>query len=118
MNRSVYLVVGFLFEAGCLAGTVLVKAFFHLLFQPLRNWFGVKCLAHNFVLDFELTPFRMIASDFLLSDLAVELADFETEQHFLLPGHERLHEESAIHLMLVADRHKQDVTTAPSIIDA
>ena len=116
MNRSVYRVVGFLFEAGGLAGAVLVKAFFHLFFHPLRDGFGAKCLAHNFVLDFELTPARMIASDFLFSDLAVELADFETEQHFLLPGHERLHEESAIHVALVIDRHRQNVTTAHSII--
>jgi hypothetical protein len=96
-----------------LAGAKLFQALLHQLFQPLRNWFGAKCLAHNFV----LTPFWMIASDSLFSDLAVELADFETEQHFLLPGHERLHEESAVHPPLVADRHKQDVTTTASIID-
>jgi hypothetical protein len=38
--------------------------------------------------DFQFAPFGMFASDFLFSDLSVELADFETQQHFLLPGHE------------------------------
>jgi hypothetical protein len=96
---------GFLFEADGLAGAVFVKALFHLFFQPLRNWFGAKCLAHNFVHYFKLTPFRMIASEFLFSDLAVELADFQTKQDLLLPGHERLHKESAIPVTPVADSH-------------
>jgi len=61
--------------------------------------------------DFQFAPFGMFASDFLFSDLAVELADFETEQHFLLSGHERLHERSAIHATTVSDHHNRDITT-------
>jgi hypothetical protein len=53
----------------------------------------------------------------LLSDLAVKLADFQTKHDFLLPGHERLHEESAISFTIAIDRHGQNVTTAHSIID-
>jgi hypothetical protein len=113
MNQSVYLVAGFLFEACGLAGAVFVKALFHQFFQPFRNWLGSKCLAQDFMHDFEFTPLRMIASDFLLSDLPVKLADFQTKHDFLLPGHERLHEESAISVTIAIDRHTQDVTTAP-----
>jgi hypothetical protein len=49
----------------------------------------------------------MIASDFLLSDLAVKLADFQTKHDFLLPGHERLHEESAISITIAIDHHRR-----------
>lgn len=64
--------------------------------------------------NFQFAPFGMFASDFLFSDLAVELANFETEQHFLLPGHERLYEKSAIPVTIMIDRHRQNVTTVPS----
>lgn len=64
--------------------------------------------------NFQFAPFGMFAPDLLLSDLAVELANFETEQHFVLPGHERLYEESAIPVTIVIDRHRQNVTTVPS----
>jgi hypothetical protein len=100
-----------------LAGSELLHSLLYLLFQPFRNWLGSKCLAQDFAHDFEFTPLRMISSIFLLSDLAVKLADFQTKHDFLLPGHERLHEESAISFTIAIDRHGQNVTTAHSIID-
>lgn len=99
-----------------MADAVFIKALLHPSFHPLRNWSRAERLAEDFLHDFQFAPFGMLAAESLFSDFAVKLADFEAEQDFLLPGHERLHEESTVPVTIVSDRHNQDVTTAPSII--
>jgi hypothetical protein len=108
--------LGFLFGGRPISGRGVPPAFAALAFPPTSEPVQSERLTENFMHDFQFAPFAMFASDFLFSDLSVELADFETQQHFLLPGHERLREESTIPAMIVSDRHKQDVIAAHSII--
>ena len=65
-----------LFEGG--RPTVFrVETLAHLFFQPSGGWLWEECLAQDFMHYFHLTPFGVIATNFLLSYLAIKQADLQ-----------------------------------------
>jgi hypothetical protein len=104
MNCLVYLVAGFLFEVSRLTGALLVKAFFHLLDEPLGHGIRKERLSNHFMNHFELTPFRMFTANFLLPNRAIEFGDLARKLKMLL-----LRQKGTEQLFRIAPCHKQDV---------